>query len=126
MSANQSKNLILNFTLHLDEKIYMSLDAEVLKDDIKMAICTSSVRGFAYKSGCCCYKNDGSKNLEKNIPYNNKFIKTRMHTHKRHITWILKETQKTSNKKKLNDFNSFEIKNMTKCTGYFQLEKLYV
>ena len=81
MSANQSKNLILNFTLHLDEKIYISLDAEVLKDDIKLAICASSVRGFAYKSVCCCYKNDGPKNLEKNITYNNKFIKTRMHTH---------------------------------------------
>ena len=126
MSANQSKNLILNFTLHLDEKIYISLDAEVLKDDIKLAICASSVRGFAYKSACCCYKNDGPKNLEKNITYNNKFIKTRMHTHKRHITSILKETQKTPNKKKLNDFNSFEIKNMTKRAGYFQLEKLYV
>ena len=81
MSANQCKSLILNFTLLLDEKIYISLDAEVLKDDIKLAVCASSVHRFAYKPSYCCYEYDGPKNLDKNIAYNNKFIKTWRHTH---------------------------------------------
>ena len=65
MSAIQSKNLILNFALLLDKKIYISLGAEVLKDGIKLAICASSLRRLAYKFAYCCYENDEPKNLEK-------------------------------------------------------------
>ena len=65
MNTNQSKTFTSNFTLLLDERVYISLDAEVLKDDVKFSICAPSLGSFSYKSAYCHFENDRPKKMEK-------------------------------------------------------------
>ena len=72
MSANHFKILILNFTLLLDEKIYISLEAlgpQTLPKNLSTAV----------------MKTIDQMTLKK-IAYINKFTKIRRHNHKEHIT----------------------------------------